>query len=143
MIARQCGHDWRVAAALVELLQNAFEHGCFRFGGAEKQRLIAAGQWQQALCEATVRHRALGQPCPVRVLVEDGAHGLRLTVEDDGPGFVIPNSAAPDGAGTRACSGRGLRLAVTLSGAQLLLSEGGRRVSLQFGQRSQAFPDVG
>lgn len=114
---------WRLREALVELLQNAIEHGNLGFSGRDKQQLMAEGVW-----EAALQARLAAPFYAARVVVlcrERCANGWRFEIRDAGSGFDPQVCTGPESSHeTRPC-GRGLRIAEALLGTPILALPGG------------------
>ncbi len=114
---------WRLREALVELLQNAIEHGNLGFSGSDKRRLMAEGAWEAALQARLADPDHAGKT--VVLLRVRCATGWRFAIRDGGTGFDPQAGRHPEPGGETMPCGRGVRIAEALVGAPIHALPGG------------------
>jgi len=114
---------WKLREALVELLQNAIEHGNLGFSGRDKQQLMAEGTWEAALQARLADPAYAGKG--VLLLRERYASGWRFAIQDGGGGFDGQVVRRPECSGETTPCGRGIRLAEALIGVSIQAFPGG------------------
>lgn len=110
-----CPNAWRVEAALLELLQNAIEHGNLGFDAAAKRELMASGEWARAVQERARRPGLARRRVLLRRERRDDC--WRFEIADEGDGFDPTRVGGVDAPGQVEASGRGLLIAAALVGA--------------------------
>ncbi len=126
--AEGCAGNWRIEAALAELLMNAIEHGNLGIDGALKARLLQARGWEREVA----RRLALPPHCERWVTLTRTVRPGRYVfeIEDQGQGFDWQGvlAAAPATANHMAACGRGIALARQLGFDDLHYLGNGSRV---------------
>lgn len=74
-----------VAVGLMELLNNAIEHGNLAFGDDQKNEYLAKGKWSEMLEKRLADPAYSGRK--VRVFIERGNNSLEVEITDQGQGF--------------------------------------------------------
>lgn len=120
---------WKLREALVELLQNAIEHGNLGFSSRDKQQLMAQGVWDAALSERLADPAHAGQVVVLRR--ERGEVGWHFEIRDAGVGFDPQSVAIREPANAATPCGRGVRLAEALLGTSIRALPGGGGVHFQ------------
>ncbi|MBW3563596.1 MAG: response regulator [Acidobacteria bacterium] len=126
LIASTARDPENAVIGVTELLVNAVEHGTLGITYEEKTRLTERGEW-----EAEINRRAsLPENADrfVRVDFEQTGEHLRITIEDDGPGFDWKRFLEVDPGRVFDTHGRGIAIANLLSFTDLRYEGRGNRV---------------
>lgn len=111
LLASMATHPESVIQGLADLVGNAIEHGLYRLGQAEKQRLDAEHGVTQELARRAADPQFAGQ-VEVSAVRKDG--GIAYVVKDSGPGFAWRQHIRADPARATAATGRGIARAAII-----------------------------
>lgn len=103
----------RSLPGLASLLVNAVEHGSLEIGYDTKTKLLKEGTWQQEINRRAVLPEYAGRT--VSVVLERTDREVRLTIEDEGPGFDSSTYMNIDPARALDPHGRGIAQANKIS----------------------------
>lgn len=117
----------KIVQGVFELVQNAVEHGLLQFGLEAKAKLLAAGQWREALA-ARSRDPAFQQG-RVEVTMMRQSSSLILTVKDSGKGFQWRPYLGADPSRSSALCGRGIARANSLIFDRLAYNQTGNEAT--------------
>lgn len=96
------------AMAIREAMLNAYEHGSLEIPAGLKRQLLEDGSYyEHLLAQETTRDRRIVAVCSLQT--EGDQNLLKVTIQDEGPGFTPPKSWAME-ADSLLLSGRGLKM---------------------------------
>ncbi len=125
-IANACPHPDKVVIGLSEMILNGIEHGNLGITYDEKSILIANNTWIDEI------HRRLqlaeNQQKYVKVTFQRSEQAIRITIEDQGPGFDWREYQDLDASRITHPHGRGIAMARLLSFTSVEYRENGRLV---------------
>lgn len=126
LIAASARNPENAVIGVTELLVNAVEHGSLGITYEEKTRLTESGEWEEEIN----RRAALPENADrvVRVDFEQDGEDLRITIEDEGPGFDWKRFLEVDPGRVFDTHGRGIAIANLLSFTDLRYEGRGNRV---------------
>lgn len=133
LISQQAQAPMVVTIGLIELINNAIEHGNLEIGGKAKAELLRTNQWEQEV----KRRQLLSQYSGRRVVVQFDASTptVQVTIEDQGPGFNWQSALQDTPELGNRVQGRGIAMARNMAFPNLAYQEGGRRAIVNFAKR--------
>lgn len=126
LIAASARDPENAVIGVTELLVNAVEHGSLGITYEEKTRLTESGEWEVEINRRAALPENAGRE--VRVDFEQVGNELRITIEDDGPGFDWKRFLEVDPGRVFDTHGRGIAIANLLSFTDLRYEGRGNRV---------------